>query len=175
MPHRNTSGLLKILLWTHTSLPQSAGVKLLIQSNHWCPALLAYLSVLIAFLMPFKWGNIKPCHVNLPQVGCWMEWVRRPFSAVGTGVQQTPYWNLFLLVWFVNHGVVPDGPAPPRALLAWRKTLSAGLLRSELALAAGELPDIWQHAAAEVSLSSPWLPPRHSLAIPVGLLLSTLE
>lgn len=55
--------------------------------------------------------------------------------------------------------------------------LSAGLLRSELALPAGDLPEIWQHAAAEVSLSGPkaWLPPRHSLAIPVGLLLSTVE
>lgn len=72
VPHSNTSRMLKILLWTHTSLPQTEGVQLLIQSNHWCPALVAYLSVLIAFLMSFKWGNIKPCHVNLPQVGCWV-------------------------------------------------------------------------------------------------------
>lgn len=66
------------------------------------------------------------------------EWVRRPFSGVGSDVQQTPQWNLFLLVWFVNHRVVPDGPAPPRVPLTQRKTLSAGLLRSELALATGK-------------------------------------
>lgn len=72
VPHCNTSRMLKILLWTHTSLPQGEGVQVLIQSNHWCPALVAYLSVLIAFLMSFKWGNIKPCHVSLPQMRCWM-------------------------------------------------------------------------------------------------------
>lgn len=42
---------------------------------------------------------------------------------------------------------------------------------------AGQLPEIWPHVDAEISLSGPkaWLPPRHSLAIPLGLLLSTLE
>lgn len=172
--------MLKIFLWTHTSLPQSEGVQLLIQSNHWCPALVAYLSVLIAFLMSFKWGNIKPCHVNLPQVGCWM------------GMSQKALlwcWN-----WWTTNTLlkpVPTGLICSSRSGAWWaysslcpvNTEEDALCRSSQewtclgSRRAGELPEMWQHAAAEVSLSGPmaWLPPRHSLAIPVGLLLSILE
>lgn len=134
VPHCNTSGMLKILLWAHTSLPQTEGVQLLIQGNDWFPALVAYLSVLIAFLMSFKWGNIKPCNVNLPQVGCWIEVSQKALLWCWNWCT-TPHWNLFLRVWFVNHRA---GPAPPCVLLTQRKTLSASLLRSELALATGE-------------------------------------
>lgn len=159
--------MLKILLWTHNL--QSEGVQLLMQSNHWCPALVAYLSVLIAFLMSFKWGNIKPCHVNLPQVGCWM------------GMSQKAL--LWCWDWCTTNTALE--PAPTGLICWWRSLMGLLLPANPEEDALCRFPGVnlpWQQESrtapsdlATCSCRSFCLrskgtaPPRHSLAIPLGL------
>lgn len=87
------------------------------------PCLVAYLSVLIAFLMSLKWRNIKPCHVSPPQVGQLVRMSQKSCLCFQNQCKWTSYWNLFLLVGFVNHRAVPDRPVPRCIPLTRRKTL----------------------------------------------------
>lgn len=110
--------------------------------------------------MSFTWRNTQPHRVSLPQVGQLVGMSQKSLLWFLNQCKWTSYWNLFLLVWFVNHGrgslhpVNTEEGSLCRSSQEWTCLCSCG---------AGELPETLQRAAA-VPVSCPKArPPRRQL------------